>query len=90
MRFYDLKLGALDVERRYKAEQLKPKASIKYNFLAAPSAQAGDYDIQNHKIGFSIASVIQQTTITTRGVTALSHTLFESGSKCTYSIVKCT
>ncbi len=34
LRFYQLKLSDLEIERRLKAEKLKPKLNIEYNFLA--------------------------------------------------------
>lgn len=52
---YDLKLQDLQVEQRWKAEKLKPKLNIKYNFLLEPSNSetASEVSLNNYKWGFS-------------------------------------
>ncbi len=53
LQLYDYKLSSLDIERRLKAESLKPKLNLNYNLLAEP--QGGDYadnfSLQNYKWG---------------------------------------
>lgn len=53
LQLYDYKLSTLDIERRLKAESLKPKINLNYNLLNEP--QGGDYidnfALENYKWG---------------------------------------
>lgn len=55
MRYYGLQLDELQVERRYKAEQLKPKVALKYNWLSGPEAARMAQPFDNYKVGVSVA-----------------------------------
>jgi outer membrane protein TolC len=60
LRLLDFDLDYLDVERRYKAEQLKPKVKLKYNFLTETFGgleQAGFLD-NNYKFGIQVTTPI--------------------------------
>ncbi|WP_439585836.1 TolC family protein [Dyadobacter bucti] len=57
LRTYDFKLGALDIERKLKFQQLLPKADFRYNHLSKgynALASAGEYTIfdNNYQYGF--------------------------------------
>ncbi|MEM7036126.1 MAG: TolC family protein, partial [Bacteroidota bacterium] len=51
LQFYALKARELEVDRRYKAEQLRPKIALKYNFLTAPPEAQSAQGLQNYKVG---------------------------------------
>lgn len=57
MQLYGYKLGALDIERRLKAEALKPKVNLNYNVLNEPEGLDFTPGISpnNYKWGFEIA-----------------------------------
>lgn len=58
LRLLDYDLDYLDVERRYKAEQLKPKVKLKYNFLTETFGgfeQAGFLE-NNYKFGIQVTT----------------------------------
>ncbi|MCB9231007.1 MAG: TolC family protein [Bacteroidia bacterium] len=54
LQYYRLMQSSLQIEKRYRAEQLKPKASLKYNFLAGAAAPL-NYELgDNHQLGFKL------------------------------------
>ena len=52
---YQLKLNSLDIEKRYRAEALKPKLNIDYNFLTEPvnNNPFSSVSTENYKLGIS-------------------------------------
>ena len=58
LRLIDYDLDYLDVERRYKAEQLKPKIKLKYNFLTETfgGMQQLGFLENNYKFGVQVAT----------------------------------
>lgn len=58
LRLIDYDLDYLDVERRYKAEQLKPKIKLKYNFLTETfgGMQQLGFLENNYKFGIQVAT----------------------------------
>ena len=58
LRMLDYDLAYLNIERRYKAEQLKPKVKLKYNFLTETLGgleQVGFYE-NNYKFGIQVST----------------------------------
>tara|TARA_R110000868_G_scaffold59941_1_gene183704 strand:- start:1782 stop:3182 length:1401 start_codon:yes stop_codon:yes gene_type:complete len=58
LRMLDYDLAYLNIERRYKAEQLKPKIKLKYNFLTETLGgleQVGFYE-NNYKFGIQVST----------------------------------
>lgn len=55
LRYYSLQVDALQIEQRYKREQLKPKASVKYNFLSGVQNVDFNPTLQNYKWGFDVS-----------------------------------
>ena len=55
LNYYSLQLDMLEVERRYKLEQLKPKASVKYNILSGVEEERFNPLLQNYKWGFAVS-----------------------------------
>lgn len=57
MQLYDYKLNELDIERKLKAEGLKPKFDFTYNVLNEPVGAnfLGDITLQNYKWGFDFS-----------------------------------
>ncbi|EPR73970.1 Multidrug efflux protein, outer membrane component [Winogradskyella psychrotolerans RS-3] len=58
MRLIDYDLDYLDIERRYKAEQLKPKIKLKYNFLTETFGGLQQFGFleNNYKFGIQVAT----------------------------------
>lgn len=54
---YDLKLTSLDIERKYRAEALKPKLDISYNFLREPLSDElfSGISQENYKLGLTFS-----------------------------------
>ncbi len=57
---YDYKLSMLDIDRRWKAEKLKPKLTFNYNFLSEHAAGfntdfANRFSTNNYKWGFNFS-----------------------------------
>lgn len=55
LRYYALQIQALNVDRRYKAEQLKPKLALQYNFLNGAWSAGDNPSLQNYKVGMKLA-----------------------------------
>lgn len=50
--YYDLKIKDLNLERRYKIEQLKPELTVNYNFLQTPQdLVSANFSFTNYKWG---------------------------------------
>ncbi|WP_339922379.1 TolC family protein [uncultured Cyclobacterium sp.] len=58
LRLIDYDLDYLDIERRYKAEQLKPKIKLKYNFLTETFGGLEQFGFleNNYKFGIQVAT----------------------------------
>ena len=54
LQLYQNKLQSLDLERRMKAEKIKPKLNVSYNFLNEPVGgnPAGNFTVNDYKWGF--------------------------------------
>ncbi|MEZ4826675.1 MAG: TolC family protein [Bacteroidia bacterium] len=57
IRAYDYKMASLEVEKRWKKEQLKPSLNLKYQFLAEPIGNEvfSQFSTQNYKWGVSLS-----------------------------------
>ncbi|MEZ4775217.1 MAG: TolC family protein [Bacteroidia bacterium] len=57
VRIYDYKLAALEVEKRWKKEQLKPALDLKYQFLTESTGAdvINQFSTQNYKWGVSLS-----------------------------------
>lgn len=58
IRITDFELASLDVERRWKAEQLKPVVKVNYNFLTESVGQFNESQFfeNNYKWGFTVST----------------------------------
>ncbi len=56
MQLYDFKLSSMDIDRKLKAEGLKPKINLNYNAINEPVGLdlGNNYNIQNYKWGFEV------------------------------------
>ena len=54
---YDLKLSSLKIERKYRAEALKPKLNVNYNFLTEPIADSpfSQISTNDYKLGLEFS-----------------------------------
>lgn len=57
LRKMDFKLDQLDIERRLRAEQLRPKLDLKYNLLNEPFVNnfGNNYDLNNYNFGVAFS-----------------------------------
>ena len=64
MQLIDFELGRLDIERRLKAEKLKPKLNLNYNFLTEPVNNEfyNNISTENYKwgVGFSFPILLRE------------------------------
>ena len=55
IQYYNFQLQSLEIDRRYKAEQLKPKLKVKYNLLSGLQDVSMRPELQNYKWGVDLA-----------------------------------
>ncbi len=57
MQLYDFKLSSLEIERKLKAEKIKPKLNLNYNFLSEPVGDnfINNFSSQNYKWGLEFS-----------------------------------
>ena len=50
---YDMKLNSLEIEKKYRAEALKPKLNLNYNFLSEPTSDSpfAQFSTEDYKLG---------------------------------------
>ncbi|KYG82707.1 TolC family protein [Roseivirga echinicomitans] len=57
MQLYDFKLSSLEIERKLRAEKIKPKLNLNYNFLSEPVGDnfINNFSSQNYKWGLEFS-----------------------------------